>query len=206
MRKFSNAAELFKGEFQFIISATAIDLFPQPELPEFAFFGRSNVGKSTLLNSLTKQRKLARTSNTPGRTRGINFFQLENILSIIDLPGYGYARISKTEIRHLGNLIHEYLVSRKTLKKVFLLIDARHGPKENDIEIASFLQEFGINFQIIITKSDKIPRKKHKEIIEFTNSAISCNLALTGETIVTSSKENLGYDVIRKEIYNIMNT
>ena len=148
--------KLFAGECVFLKGAVSLATLPDPDLPEIAFAGRSNVGKSTLLNALTGRNGLARASNTPGRTRELNFFRLADVLSIADLPGYGYARAAKTEIKRWTALTRDYLRGRPNLRRVLLLIDARHGPKPSDVEIMGLFDEAAVPFQIVLTKADKI--------------------------------------------------
>jgi GTP-binding protein len=148
---------LFKGPCAFVKGVVRIADLPNDGTPEIAFAGRSNVGKSSLINALTGRTSLARVSVTPGRTRELNFFTLgmDAALYLVDMPGYGYARASKTQVRGWTRLIEEYLKGRRELKRVFLLIDARHGIKENDKETMKLLDEAAVSYQVVLTKSDK---------------------------------------------------
>lgn len=146
---------LFARECRFVAAAASLDGLPEADLPEVAFAGRSNVGKSSLVNALTSRRTLARTSHTPGRTRQINFFRLDGRLCLVDLPGYGYARASKTEIAAWTRLVRGYLKGRPSLRRVCLLIDARHGFKPADREVMDMLDGAAVSYQIVLTKTDK---------------------------------------------------
>ena len=144
------------------------DQYPNTELPEVAFVGKSNVGKSSLINCMVNRKSLARTSQSPGKTRTINFYNVENILHFVDLPGYGYARAAKSEIAKWGKMIEEYLLERPQLKSIILLIDIRHEPSQNDKIMYDWLKHYGYKIIIVLTKSDKLKRSqinKHLSII-----------------------------------------
>ena len=147
---------LFARPATFVMGCAKIEQLPEPDLPEIAFAGRSNVGKSSLINGLVGMHKLARASNEPGRTREVNFFDLDGKMRLVDLPGYGWAKASKTTVRQFQNLGRDYLRGRVTLKRVYLLIDARHGLKSVDTEALDALDLAAVSYQIVLTKADKI--------------------------------------------------
>lgn len=174
----------------FITSAVKPIQYPEMQLPEVAFVGRSNVGKSTIINSLTNRKKLAKVSNTPGRTRLVNFFLINGQCLLVDLPGYGYAKISKTEKAAWGKIIEDYLIARINLKKVVLLVDARHKPTEDDRLMLDYLRYYQKEVIVVATKLDKLKRndiRKNEKMIRET-------LGLKDEKILFYSaltKENL---------------
>lgn len=147
---------------EFLTSAVRRDQYPEGNLPEVAFIGRSNVGKSSIINSLTNRRGLARVSNTPGRTRLANFFVINDEIYLVDLPGYGYAKVSKKEKENLGKINEEYFSSRANLNKVVLLVDSRHKPNQDDIIMYDYIRHFGIPCLVIGTKLDKLKRNEVK--------------------------------------------
>jgi GTP-binding protein len=146
---------LFAGPCDFILGVAALPQLPDADVPEIAFAGRSNVGKSSLINALTGRKTLAHTSNTPGRTAQLNYFTLSEKLYLVDMPGYGYAKVSKTEKASWDALIRDYLRGRATLQCVFVLVDSRHGLKDNDREIMKMLDQTAVPYRIILTKADK---------------------------------------------------
>jgi GTP-binding protein len=147
---------LFAKECRFLRGVVGSEGLPEPRLPEIAFAGRSNVGKSSLLNALTGRKSLARTSNTPGRTREINFFELGGVLLLADLPGYGFAKVSKSQVKGWTRLVRDYLTGRPNLRRLCLLIDARRGIKDSDREIMRLLDEAAVVYQAVFTKCDKV--------------------------------------------------
>jgi GTP-binding protein len=147
---------LFAKECRFLRGVARLEALPEPRLPEIAFAGRSNVGKSSLLNALTGRKSLARTSNTPGRTREINFFELGGVLLLADLPGYGFAKVSKSQVKGWTRLVRDYLTGRPNLRRLCLLIDARRGIKDSDREIMRLLDEAAVVYQAVFTKCDKV--------------------------------------------------
>ncbi|NNE41812.1 MAG: YihA family ribosome biogenesis GTP-binding protein [Marinicaulis sp.] len=148
--------KLFLGPCEFMLGVVRMDTLPDEGPAEVAFAGRSNVGKSSFLNALTNQKGLARASNTPGRTREINYFDLGGVMRLVDLPGYGYARASKKDIAAWISLTRNFLRGRSVLRRVCVLIDARHGLKASDIEVMDLLDETAVNYQIVLTKADKV--------------------------------------------------
>jgi GTP-binding protein len=152
----ARAAQLFRQPAVFVKGVVDVGGLPDGDMPEVAFAGRSNVGKSSLLNALLGRQGLARTSNTPGRTREVNYFLLGERLHIVDMPGYGYARASKTLVRGWNQLIQDYLRGRTQLKRVFLLIDSRHGVKENDSATMELMDKSAVSYQLVLTKIDKL--------------------------------------------------
>lgn len=152
----------------FITSATKKSQYPEPHMPEVAFVGRSNVGKSSLINSITGRRALARVSNTPGRTRLVNFFLINGEISLVDLPGYGYAKVSKSQLSDFQKIIEEYLENRENLEKIILLVDSRHVPTADDVMMYNYVKHYDIPCVIVGTKLDKLKRneiKKNEKII-----------------------------------------
>lgn len=190
---------LFSGEANFAIGATRIDQIPPSNLPEVAFCGVSNVGKSSLINALTGRKTLAKTSSNPGHTRQLNFFNLRNKLFLVDLPGYGYARVSKQEIMGWTNLIFDYLKGRPNLKRVFLLMDSRRGVKESDIKTMNFMDEVAVPYQIILTKCDKSKKNDVDKIISDIKQLSLKHTAMHPDVILTSSESKVGIDFLRKE-------
>ncbi|MGH7113251.1 MAG: ribosome biogenesis GTP-binding protein YihA/YsxC [Stellaceae bacterium] len=170
---------------------------PPESLPEIAFAGRSNVGKSSLVNALTGRRVLARISNTPGRTRQINFFDLGAELMLVDLPGYGYAEASKVAIKRWTGLVRRYLQSRATLRRVCLLIDARHGIKQIDRPLLDMLDRAGVSYQIVLTKTDKLGPIMLAEMAERVAGAIASRTAAHPELHLTSAEERRGIEALR---------
>ncbi len=150
-----DSEKLFAGPCDFMLSVAHLSQLPEPLLPEVAFVGRSNVGKSSLVNALTGRKTLAKTSNTPGRTQQLNFFNLGDLLYLVDLPGYGYAKVSKSLSKDWNKLIRNYLRGRVNLRCVFVLVDARHGLKDSDRDIMKLLDESAVPYRIIFTKADK---------------------------------------------------
>ena len=191
---------LFAQEAVFISGAADYDGVPVTRVPEIAFVGRSNVGKSSLINSLTGRRTLARTSNTPGRTQQINFFQILDALMLADLPGYGYAKASKTEIERWTTMIFDYLRGRAPLRRVCLLIDARHGLKDSDIGVMKDLDTAAVSYQIVLTKCDKVKAEAMDILMAGTKAQIAKHVAAHPVIVQTSSVKGQGIEFLRAEL------
>lgn len=188
---------LFAREARFVAGASTAAALPADGLPEIAFAGRSNVGKSSLINALTGRGTLARTSNTPGRTRQINFFDLDARLMLVDLPGYGYAAAPKIEVRHWTALLRRYLQTRTVLRRVCLLIDSRHGIKEADYPLMVMLDGAGVSYQIVLTKTDKVGAGELALIAERTRTEMAAHAAAHPEIHLTSALKRRGIAALR---------
>ena len=195
----SSISSLFSSECKFIAGAATYNQIPYLKQPEVAFVGRSNVGKSSLINSLIGK-ACARVSKTPGRTQQINFFSLGNKISLVDLPGYGYAAVSKQTRMQWDDLILNYLRYRKNLVRIFLLVDSKLGVKPNDEEIMKIFDTLGLIFQMILTKSDN----KSEGIENSVKEVIKLHPAAFPEIILTSSKKRDGIKKLQAEIYQLI--
>lgn len=191
---------LFAGEARFVAGASEPSALPAERLPEIAFAGRSNVGKSSLINALTGRRMLARTSNTPGRTRQINCFELGGRLMLVDLPGYGYAEASKAAIKTWTALVRHYLRSRAALCRVCLLIDARRGIKEVDRPLMAMLDDAGASFQIVLTKLDKAGAGELASVLEKIAAELAAHPAAHPEVHLTSAATSRGIPELRQTL------
>ena len=200
----TNAAEvgrlLFSGQCDFIAAANNMKALPPVTLPEICFAGRSNVGKSSLINALTGRRMLARTSQTPGRTRQLIFFNLASRLQLVDLPGYGYASAPKADIKAWTNLTRRYLSGRPSLKRVFLLIDSRRGIAASDQEIMALLDGSAVSWAVVITKVDKEKSEALIKICKEAENKISKYVAAYPELFITSSEEGTGIETLRTHL------
>jgi GTP-binding protein len=188
---------VFAREARFVAGANEAAALPCDNLPEIAFAGRSNVGKSSLLNALIGRRTLARTSKTPGRTRQINFFDLDSRLMLVDLPGYGHAEAPRTEVRRWTALLRHYLQTRAGLRRVCLLVDARHGIKEIDRRLMDMLDEAGVSYQIVLTKTDKLGSNELAMIAQQTAAQVARRTAAHPEIHLTSAIERRGIAPLR---------
>lgn len=193
---------LFKAPCNFVKGLVSIDALPQDGRPEIAFAGRSNVGKSSLINALTGRKTLARVSVTPGRTRELNFFTLgpEGALLLVDMPGYGYAKAPKNTVKGWTRLIENYLKGRRELKRVFLLIDARHGIKANDRETMTLLDEAAMSYQAVLTKADKPKPGELEAVIAKTEAELSKRPAAYPQVLVTSARTGSGIPELRAAV------
>ncbi len=191
---------LFAQPCDFLLSATNMSQVPASDFPEIAFAGRSNVGKSSLINALTGRKTLARTSNTPGRTRQVNFFDLGGRLMVVDLPGYGFARAPKTEIAEWTALIEDYLRGRAQLRRVCLLIDARHGPKETDRQAMALLDQSAVPYQVVLTKGDKVKIGPLQARMDGVLGELSKHTAAHPDVIATSSRKGEGIPELRAHL------
>ena len=203
MSNASKSLNLFFRKNSFIGSFNTTNEVPINNLPECCFIGRSNVGKSSIINAVTKTKKLAKTSKTPGRTQNINLFSIDKVVNIVDLPGYGYAKVSKLKREELSNLIQDYLLNRINLEEVFVLIDCKIGIKDSDIDTLDLINESNRKFSIILTKIDKCPvtfiQKQSTSLISFLKNYQS-NF---NKIFATSSIKNTGIIDIQKEIYDL---
>ena len=188
---------LFAQDCTFVAGAAAMAALPAARLPEVAFAGRSNVGKSSLINALTSRRTLARTSRTPGRTRQLNFFHLGRRLALVDLPGYGYARASKSEAKAWTALVFDYLRGRTALRRVCILIDGRRGVGEADREVLAALDQAAVSYAVVLTKADKVPAGALDETIEATLGELAKRPAAHPAILVTSATKGGGIADLR---------
>jgi GTP-binding protein len=191
---------LFAGSCNFIAAANNMKALPPVSLPEICFAGRSNAGKSSLVNALTGRRMLARTSQTPGRTRQLIFFAMENRLQLVDLPGYGYAAAPKTDIKAWTGLTRKFLAGRPSLQRVFLLIDSRRGVGPADEDIMGLLDEAAVSWAVVLTKTDKLKPAQIDKIVTDTSVTISRHVAAYPEIFTTSSETKDGIEYLRAHI------
>jgi len=194
------ARVLFAREASFVMGAATLEGLPAPDLPEVAFAGRSNVGKSSLINALVSRHRLARASTEPGRTREVNFFLLDQRLRLVDLPGYGFAKVSRSTARTFQDLGRAYLRGRPNLKRVYLLIDARHGLKAPDGEALDALDRSAVSYQIVLTKADKIKPAEAAALVLATQAAIAKRPAAFPRVVATSAEKGEGLPELRAEI------
>ncbi|WP_421884279.1 ribosome biogenesis GTP-binding protein YihA/YsxC [Pacificispira sp.] len=192
--------KLFAGECRFMLGCVAMEQLPVPGLPEIAFAGRSNVGKSSLINALTGRKTLARTSNTPGRTREINFFEFENRLRLVDMPGYGFAKVPKPMVEGWTQLIHDYLRGRAVLRRLCVLVDSRHGLKPNDEQLMTMLDKAAVNYRVILTKTDKLGGGGIRQVEAAVTEALKKHPAAVPVPLSTSSEKGLGIEELRAEL------
>lgn len=196
----SVAEKQFTHPCDFVISVAELSQLPEAKFDEVAFAGRSNVGKSSLINALFRQKKLAKTSSTPGRTQQLNFFNFDNRLYLVDLPGYGYARAPEKLVRQWQNTLKTYLRGRPTLRRVFLMIDSRHGIKKEDLDIMKLLDESAVAYQIVLTKADKISEKELRQTEQKVSAELKNHAAALNDILTTSAEKNLGLDLFKAEI------
>jgi GTP-binding protein len=195
---------LFHAPIDFLKGVVAMDGMPPADRIELCFAGRSNVGKSSLINALTGRKGLARASNTPGRTQEINFFTVGDEHYIVDLPGYGFANAPVAIVEKWQRLLKRYLAGRPTLRRVFVLIDSRHGAKAVDEEIMSLLDKAAVTFQVVMTKTDKVRKTQLDQSIEATRAVLAKHPAAYPEIVLTSSDKGDGIATIRAIIYGIV--
>ena len=196
--------KLFAGSCDFVKGVVAMDGLPAPDRPEVCFAGRSNVGKSSLINALTGRRALARASNTPGRTQEINYFTLGERGYLVDLPGYGYARAPLDKVAKWQDLLRQYLAGRVTLARAYVLIDARHGVKPVDHEIMALLDRSAVSFQAVLTKADKPKAGELAGTLAAVQADLAKHPAAYPEIIVTSSENGDGLELLRAAVARLL--
>ena len=191
---------LFSKETSFVKGVVDMPGLPNPDKIEVCFSGRSNVGKSSLINALTGRKGLARASNTPGRTQEINFFSIPDNHYLVDLPGYGYANAPIKVVEKWQNLLKRYLAGRQSLRRAFVLVDSRHGVKKVDTEIMSMLDSSAVTFQVVLTKLDKVKEKDRENILKQVRASLQKHPAAFPEIILTSSEKGWGIPTLRSVI------
>jgi GTP-binding protein len=196
------ARKLFSGPIEFLKSAPGLQFLPDPQVPEIAFAGRSNVGKSSLLNALTNRKGLARTSNTPGRTQELNFFDVGQPLQIrlVDMPGYGFAEAPKDLVKRWKHLVNDYLRGRSVLKRSLVLVDSRHGLKPPDRDMMEMLDNAAVNYQLVLTKGDKVKPTELAATLERTQAEAGKHPAAHPHIFTTSSETGSGIAELRTAI------
>ena len=202
--RLARGRELFNKKCDFVLSVANLNQLPDGDRVEVAFAGRSNVGKSSLINALFGQKKLAKTSSTPGRTQQLNYFNLDDKLYLVDLPGYGFAKAPKDIVKNWQKLINSYLVGRATLRRVFLLIDSRHGIKKIDEGIMEMLDKAAVTYQIVLTKIDKISTKELEKVLTATDRIVREHTAAHVTILKTSSEKNLYLDELKAETADLL--
>ena len=195
---------LFAGPCDFIWAAAKIDGLPPMGPPEIAFAGRSNVGKSSLINALTGRKTLARVSQTPGRTQQLNFFNLADRLRLVDMPGYGYAAVGRDKVDAWTKLMHAYLRGRASLLRVFVLVDGRHGIKEVDEETFKSLDRAAVSYQVVLTKRDEVKKAELDKRMEATRAALAKHPAAHPDVIFTSAEKGEGIAELRAAVARLL--